>query len=80
MEVETPNPGSMEWIKLRVRNLVMAPSTIWVSDGTLAYRIALWEVDNPSFLPAKELFESEEGIKAKVSPVEVGNQPYDACD
>lgn len=55
VQSENPNPKSMEWVRLKVRSLENSPSTIWISDGTLAFHVVLWRKANPYLLLVSQL-------------------------
>lgn len=40
--VDSGDHSSLEWVKLRVRLPDRALKVVWISDGILVFKIALW--------------------------------------
>lgn len=47
LEVGTTESGLTKWVKLKVQKPWRAPSEIWLSDGLLAFKVALWRLELP---------------------------------
>lgn len=55
---------SMEWTMLRVHWPEVAPAFLWLQDGVLTFRVALWRCELPRCVPMGTFRASGEGVDA----------------
>lgn len=54
--MDSSDPSSMEWFRMRVRCLETALEAVWVSDGQFIFIVAIWIRELPKCIPAEVFF------------------------